>query len=231
MPVATYGSLPFDEAIDFLKKKIDMPTARWTDVLRAAHDRAFVVAGAAKADLLNDLHAMINEAIKGNVELADFRKGFDKAVKKHGWNYKGERGWRTATIFNTNMSTAYAAGRERQRRDPDILREFPYDRYRTMDDGKVRPEHAAWNNLVLPADDPWWKTHTPPNGWGCRCWKEPVSGGDRRSLITQGAATTAPKTETYAWENPSTGTTERVPRGIDPGWDYNPGASLMGGKK
>lgn len=228
MPNAQYGSLPFEEAIKYLRDKINMPTERWTDIMRAAHDRAFVVAGAAKADLLNDLHAMINEAIKGKIELAEFRAGFDKAVKKYGWNYKGSRGWRTATIFNTNMSVAYSAGREKQRRDPAIMQEFPYDRYRTMDDGRVRPEHKAWNNTVLPANDPWWKTHTPPNGWGCRCWKEPVAGSERSALVGQGARTEAPDDGTYEYKNPSTGEVSQVPKGIDPGWDYNPGEAAWG---
>lgn len=41
--------------------------------------------------------------------------------------------------------------------------------YRTMEDSRVRPEHASLNRTILPADHPFWKTWTPPNGWGCRC--------------------------------------------------------------
>jgi uncharacterized protein with gpF-like domain len=29
--------------------------------------------------------------------------------------------------------------------------------------------------LILRADDPWWKTHYPPNGWGCQCTVHAVS--------------------------------------------------------
>jgi hypothetical protein len=225
---ASYGSLPFPEAIDFLKRKVNLPTKRHEDLMGAAHSRAFVVAGATKADLLTDLHGMVNQGIEGKITLADFRKGFDVAVKKHGWTYKGSRGWRTATIFQTNLSVAYAAGREQQRRDPAIMTEFPYDRYRTMDDGRVRAEHRSWNNTVLRADDPWWKTHTPPNGWGCRCWKEPVTGKERGTLVETGAKTTAPDNGTVDYTNPSTGEITQVPRGIDPGWDYNPGQAAWG---
>lgn len=41
--------------------------------------------------------------------------------------------------------------------------------YQTAGDGRVRPEHAAWDNITRPADDDWWNTHYPPNGWLCRC--------------------------------------------------------------
>lgn len=41
--------------------------------------------------------------------------------------------------------------------------------YRTVGDGKVRPEHAALNGVTLPPSDPFWEEYYPPNGWNCRC--------------------------------------------------------------
>jgi hypothetical protein len=35
--------------------------------------------------------------------------------------------------------------------------------------------------------------------------------------------TAAPKQEYYDWTSPTTGKTHKIPRGIGPGWDYNPG--------
>jgi len=35
--------------------------------------------------------------------------------------------------------------------------------------------------------------------------------------------TTAPKTDYYRWTDKATGQTHRIPKGIDPGWNYNPG--------
>jgi len=223
---ATYGSLPFAEAIKFLLGKIDMPTEKWTDVMGAAHNRGFMVAGAAKKDLLADLHAMINKGIAGETTLADFRKGFDVAVKKYGWAYKGQRGWRTATIFQTNLSVAYSAGREQQRHDPVIMQEFPYNRFRHMPgERSPRQEHLGWDNLILPATDPWWKTHSTPLGWGCQCWIEPMTAAQAEAI---GISQQAPNNGTYEWQNPSTGKTEIVPNGIDPGWNYYKGENLMG---
>lgn len=41
--------------------------------------------------------------------------------------------------------------------------------YRTVGDGKVRPEHAALDGVTLPFSDPFWQDYYPPNGWNCRC--------------------------------------------------------------
>ena len=41
--------------------------------------------------------------------------------------------------------------------------------YRTANDGKVRPEHAAMHGITLPPSDPFWEEFYPPNGWNCRC--------------------------------------------------------------
>ncbi len=61
------------------------------------------------------------------------------------------------------------AGRWMQLTDPDQLALQPYLEYRHGDSREPRLQHLAWDGLTLPADDPWWDTHYPPNGWGCKC--------------------------------------------------------------
>lgn len=41
--------------------------------------------------------------------------------------------------------------------------------YRTANDDRVRPEHAALDRVTLPITDPFWEEYYPPNGWNCRC--------------------------------------------------------------
>lgn len=41
--------------------------------------------------------------------------------------------------------------------------------YRTQNDDRVRPEHAALDGVTLPPSDPFWEEYYPPNGWNCRC--------------------------------------------------------------
>lgn len=162
-----YGSLTFLEAIAFFNKKLNLPSARWADVWHGLHTRVFTVAGAMQEDLLADLRGAVAKAMEEGTTLRAFQKDFDKIVKRHGWTYNGGRGWRTRIILGTNIKTSYAAGRYKQMTDPDVLKRRPFWEYRHGDSREPRPEHLEWSGKVLSADDPWWKTHYPPNGWGC----------------------------------------------------------------
>lgn len=53
--------------------------------------------------------------------------------------------------------------------------QYPYLRYVTAGDGRVRPEHAAMDGITLPVDSSFWNQYLPPNGWNCRCDVEQVS--------------------------------------------------------
>ncbi len=113
------------------------------------------------------------EALKNGTTLTQFRKDFDAIVEKHGWAYKGKRGWRSAIIFDTNMRTSHMAGRWAQIQANKDRR--PFLQYRTAGDARVRPQHRQWNGLIYPVDDAFWSTHYPPNGWklplhGARLW-------------------------------------------------------------
>jgi hypothetical protein len=228
-PTARWGSLPFAEQIAFFKDKTNLPTERWQDLLGAAHDRAFVVAGAMKADLLADLHAAALKGIEQGTTLETFREDFQAIVAKRGWTgWTGEDSpegvaWRTKTIYGTNLRTSYQAGRHAQAQA--IAHRRPFWRYvhnaTVMD---PRPEHLAWHGTVLRADNPWWDKHFVPNGWGCRCRIETLSQRDLDRLGKSGPDPT-PDDGTYEWLDKRTGQTHTIPKGIDPGWDYTPGAT------
>jgi hypothetical protein len=227
---AEYRDVPFQEAIDFFKQKVNVPSQVWADILGGAHARAFTVAGATKEGMLTDFRAAIDDAISNGTTIADFRKSFDDIVTKYGWDYKGGRGWRTRVIYNTNLSTAYSAGRYRQMTDPDVLAYQPYWVYRHADGVKhPRKEHLAWNGLTLKADDPWWKSHYPPNGWGCHCYAEPVTRRELQASGKQGPDQAPPLEMREVTLNTSAGPHKiAVPKGIDPGWGYNVGDAAYG---
>jgi len=220
MPDEVFENLSFDEAIAFFKGKLKIPTLRWDDLWKGMHARGFMVAGATEESLLTDFHNAILKAQTDGMTLAQFRKNFDDIVARHGWVYKGGRNWRSRVIFDTNIRTAYSAGRYKQMTDPDVLKARPYWEYRHSGSANPRPEHLAWDGLVLPADDPWWDDHYPPNGWGCKCKVFAVS---ERDLDREGKTVgNAPDDGTYEWTDKA-GKTHTIPNGIDPGWDYNVG--------
>lgn len=223
-----YGSLKFSEQIAFFRAKKNVLTERWTDVWEAEHDHAFMVAGANRIDLLADLRTAVDKAIADGTGLEAFRRDFDQIVARYGWEYNGGRNWRTRVIFETNLRTSYAAGRYAQLQKLKSV--LPYWRYRHSDAvAHPRPQHQAWNGLVLHADDPWWNTHYPPNGWGCQCTVEGVDDLDLRDMGKSGPDTAPPidmQPVTIGGRGPAPRTVE-TPAGVDPGFGYAPGKSAF----
>jgi hypothetical protein len=225
MPIqATFGG-PFNNQVEFFLDKLNLPTSRWDDVRQAAHDRAFVVAGASSADLVEDLRSAVQKAIAQGRSLEEFRKDFNAAVLKNGWTgWTGEgsaagQAWRTKIIYTTNMATSYAAGRWKQMKSPEMLATRPYWKYVHSDSVEhPRPLHLSWDGIVLPHDHPFWDTHFCPNGWGCECRVVAVGIKEFEKAQAEGRAAPPP-----GWDDidPKTG----APPGIDQGWDYAPGAN------
>lgn len=205
---------PFKEQVDFFKEKLKnkVQTERWDVMQKEAHDRAFTVAGATKAELLDDLAGAVDKAISKGTSLEEFRNDFDEIVNRHGWQYRGGFDWRTRVIYQTNLATSYAAGRLVQ------LQQFPFWVYKHSGKRNFRPKHKAWDGLTLSKDDPWWQTHFPPNGWGCGCR---VHGVRREEDAKRFGGKSGPAPDNGI--DPKTGT----PKGIDKGWDYMPGASRL----
>ncbi len=221
----SFTKLPFTQASDFLRQKVRLPTKAWTDLQGGMHSRAFVIAGAVKTELLEEMQSAVLKGIDQGTTLQQFKKDFSGIVKKHGWTFKQDPGWRAAVIFNTNMRTAFAAGSEAQMQRTKARR--PFARYIGGLSLDPRRLHLEWNGTILPLDHPWWSTHTPPNDFGCKCKKVTAS---QRELDRDGlnVSQAAPDNGTFKWKNPSTGGVTLVPNGIGPTWDYNPGQAAWG---
>lgn len=211
---------PFAEQVAFYRNKLGnlVPTARWDDIKRDAHDTGVMVAGAAKADLLADLATAVDRVVSEGKGLGEFRKDFRDIVQRngwHGWTGEGTRAgerWRTRTIYQTNATTSYSAGRLAQLQDGG----FTYWVYRHNDSVRnPRPEHQRLNGLTLPAGHAFWKRYYPPNGWGCQCYVV----GARTAAGARRLGGDPDKTPIEGWD------ADEAP-GIDEGWDYQPGARV-----
>lgn len=73
------------------------------------------------------------------------------------------------TIYRTNLSGAYTAGRFKQMEDPDILAVTPAFEYTAVGDHSTRKNHAAADGLLADVRDGVWDKVSPPMGYNCRC--------------------------------------------------------------
>lgn len=229
---------PDDAVAAFMQRKLLQPSFRWQEVWQAEHARAFAVAGVLRMDVLRAIREPLAQALAEGGNVADYVRTVKRQLLAKGfWGNveitdpkTGEirrtrfNDARLRLIFDVNMRQSYAAGTwNRAQRS-----RMPYLVYRTMRDEKVRASHRPWDNIVLPKDHPWWDTHYPPNGWRCRCMafatdEKGLEQLRRNAPKEAPVKTEPPPTQWAEFVNRSSGQTERVPRGIDPGFAYNPG--------
>ena len=239
------------EAIDYIKGKKLKAGFSYQDVWREEHRRSFTVAKCMQMDLLKDIQDSIVRALEDGVPYDAWAKDIENTMIQKGW--WGEQEMtdpltgevktvqlgsprRLETIFNTNMRSAYNVGVFRQAMDSEA---HPYLMYRIGNSKKHRKEHVAWDGLVLKKDDPWWNTHMPPNGWGCKCYVRAVSEARYERLKKSGIPdestreygmrlgyksikTRPPMDIPMTYVNKRKGIVYTGIRGIDPGFEYNP---------
>lgn len=217
-----YSTQPFQEAIDYLLGKINLPTDSWRDLLDDEHDAFFMSAGA-KGSILSDLAQATTQAISEGWSLEEFSKRFDTIAE--GWaDMRGDRDWRARIVFQTNLRQAYAAGRYEYQLDPEVVAIQPYLQYIHSDSAQPRPSHIALDGLVFPANElPFY----PPDGYGCGCRTISLS---QRDLDRAGLSVSELRrgdTATYDFD----GKTEQAVLEPEPGFDYIPGQASRGERR
>ena len=201
-----FSKLPFLEALEYLKQKINLPTETYQDIWKGMHARSFVIAGAKKDQLLEDIRGEVEKALTEGTTISTFKSNFVSIIQKHGWSFKQSIGWRSKVIYNTNLRVAYSAGSWKQSKA--TVKSRPYLRYIGGLSSEPRAEHLAWSGTILPANHPWWKTHYPPNGWGCKCKVVSVSKQElKRDKLK---VSKSPQVKTRKVLNPVTGKKEDV---------------------
>ncbi|AUN95883.1 phage head morphogenesis protein [Pseudazoarcus pumilus] len=174
------------EAVAWLESKGLRVTWNWAEMLDEAHARAFTVAKATRIDVLSDIRRAVIDATREGKTLRQFRDELEPVLQEKGWWGKqvvvDSSGGaemvqlgsprRLKTIYQTNVQSVYMAGRAQAQQAADA---FPYLQYVAVMDSRTRPTHAALDGQVFAKDDPIWDTHTPPNGFNCRCRTRPLT--------------------------------------------------------
>lgn len=98
---------------------------------------------------------------KGNIRpFGEFKRMVMQVNKKYNVN------WLNAE-YDTAMGAARMAANWHH-----TIEEYGDDvllRYSTVGDSRVREAHKILDAVTLPANNDFWKTYYPPNGWRCRC--------------------------------------------------------------
>lgn len=233
--------LPHREAIAYFRSKGYAPPEQrfdWRDVWRDEHARNWVVAKAMRDDVSQAIREEMQRALEEGRTLKQFQDELAPKLQQLGWWGRQEMTdpltgeavevklgsmRRLKVIFDTNMRTAHAAGHwaSIQR----TAKAFPYLEYVQIDRPTKRHEHARFHGHIWRVDDPVWLRIYPPNGWFCGCHViQRTEGWMKR----HGRQPSAPiDLEERPWLNERTGEVQRVPKGIHPGFDNNPGAAWL----
>lgn len=223
-----------EAALAYFKGKGLRSTFDRADIIASEHDTAFTVSKMMDIDLLKDVKDSLDVALSEGVPFNEWSDQLRPLLEAKGWwgrkavldpvtgmpivTQLGSPG-RLKTIFRTNLQSAYAAGQ--WVKIMDQAKDAPYLMYDAVDDYRTRDAHRALDNKVLPVTDKFWRTHYPPLGYNCRCGTIQLSGDDLEEMGL--TVDKSPRIKNEDWTNPRTGKVERVPVGVDPGFNHNPG--------
>lgn len=235
-------------AVDYLKSKGVNITWNWHEQLESAYARAFTVAKATKAEVLDTIRWATEQAIANGTGEREYIKKLEPMLKELGWwgKAKDENGnevqlgspRRLRTILRTNKITAYHAARYAQQMEN--VDEQPYWRYVAVKDSRTRTSHLALHGKIYRADDPIWQTMYPPNDWGCRCRVEALSeyAVQNRGYTISSSQGEIETEEAVAGIDKETGEeirttvtkikTDQGEMKVGAGWNYNVGSAAFG---
>ncbi len=238
--VAHAIGLPPARALDYYRSKgFVLPSWRWAEVWQQQHAVAFTVAKATQIDLLEDIRGAVDRFIAEGQTYREAARELEPVLREHGWwgrqevrnPFTGElesvqlgSPRRIRTILRTNVRTAHAAARWQAQQENGKRR--PYLLYDAIDDAVTRPSHRALDGLVFRVDDPFWRSHYPPNGWNCRCRVRALTeAGLKRLGLTVSKSSPGDFSPVDATVSGGIEVQTTSWRGImtpDPGWDYAP---------
>ena len=156
----------FEEAVEFMKEKLSLTPEEFYSLDAKARFRAFTVAKLTGLDAIERVKEKLPKAIEEGKTLKEWIEelGEDGILQAVGFHQSNP--WYLETVFRTNVSTAYNAGRLMQfARSKDRIKLLEYV---AIDDNRTTPICRRLDGTKLPPDDPFWATYTPPNHFNCR---------------------------------------------------------------
>ncbi len=164
----TADPLRFDEAVDWFQQRVQLPDPAFRALSDSARRRAFWVAGAVQADVIESVFDVLDRAVDEGVLFPDFLEEVGEKLEREWAGSVADPGTRLETIYRTNIQGSYNSGRFQQQRDPDVVAARPYWMYDAILDDRTSEICEALDGTIREATDPWWDTRYSPNHWNCR---------------------------------------------------------------
>lgn len=178
--------MKFDAALKWLQnrgKKLKITTS-WNEISDAGHSKAFTVSTVMKADILQEIYNVIEQARIDGMPFSEFKQtalkegGLAERMTAAGWT-GGASPSRLKVIYNTNLTIAHAKGQHEQMLL--LSKERPLWKYKQLQRVSKRHEHARYHNKVFRNDDPIWDSIYPPRDFNCGCTVIAVKEADEIS--------------------------------------------------
>jgi len=197
-------NLPPDEAISWMRAKGVVSPEIYQALDAAARSRAFSIAGLTNDYALESIRDSITKALDEGITVNDWLDRTAQMFTRAGLGAQGDLPLHhLKLVFRQNTYSAYSAGRYTQMRRSVEAR--PYWMYVTVGDENVRPEHAALDGTVKPADDPFWDWYYPPWDYGCRCTVVSLDAEELAEMGLAGPTSDEEIAERYGSLQPSMG--------------------------
>lgn len=159
--VSNGRAVHFQEAIKAATERgVVLPDVYYGKLQGIARQLSFSIAGVAKFDQLQAVKDSLDKALASGQTFAQWQK--QQAVQDLNLPK-----YRLDNIFRTNIQSQYMAGHWEQFERNKAYR--PYLMYDAINDSRTRPTHLAMDGIIRPIDDSFWKKHSPPCGYRCRC--------------------------------------------------------------
>jgi SPP1 gp7 family putative phage head morphogenesis protein len=170
----------FDEAVwDMVTRRPEL-ARNAAEVARVYQRHGFAAARAAEIEVSQRVQRAIQ---KGMVEGWGVDKGEKTLEEIADWS----RAY-AETVYRTNCTSAYTAGRFRQAESGDVNDVIGAIEFNAVGDANTRPNHKAADGTIAPPGDAIWSRISPPLGYNCRCGIRLVSRFEllRRGLLRDG---------------------------------------------
>lgn len=160
--------------VEYLRNKANKLKEDYEKMSAQAKVRAFTVAAVTEKDSIEKVKKFLEDTINEGESYTDLLKRID-AEKLLDAAGIGNNAWYWETVHRTNQSSAYNAGRLMEIQDN--ITDVAYLEFVGIDDDRQSEICAKLDGTILPADHPFWDSHTPPLHYNCRSTLRPIMIG------------------------------------------------------